>query len=75
MKITLSRSLGGHDKGDTINVINSVGERLIERGVAEQTDTKNADSDTPKRTRPTKSTTTEADKSDEGAGGRPLPPA
>lgn len=75
MKITLTRSLGGRDKGDDIDVIDSVGERLIGRGAATQTDTKSLDSDTQKMTRRAKSTTTEADKGDEGVGGHPLPPA
>ena len=36
MKITLTKPLGGNDKGDTIEVPDPIGERLIARGVAEK---------------------------------------
>lgn len=36
MKITLTKAIGGHDKGDTIDVPEQIGERLIRREVAEK---------------------------------------
>lgn len=42
MKITLTKPLGGHDKGDTIDVPDAIAERLIKREVA----TSDGDSDT-----------------------------
>lgn len=42
MKITLTKALGGHDKGDTIDVPDAIAQRLIKREVA----TSDGDSDT-----------------------------
>lgn len=39
MKITLTKAIGGHDKGDTIDVPEQIGERLIGRKVAEKAKT------------------------------------
>lgn len=36
MKITLTKAIGGHDKGDTIDVPDAIGERLVRREVAEK---------------------------------------
>ena len=36
MKITLTRPLGGNDKGDTIDVPAEIASRLIVRGAAEK---------------------------------------
>lgn len=36
MKITLTKAIGGHDKGDAIDVLDTIGERLIRREVAEK---------------------------------------
>jgi hypothetical protein len=36
VKITLTKAIGGHDKGDVIDVPDSVGSRLVDRGVAEK---------------------------------------
>lgn len=34
MKVTLTKPLGGHDKGDTIDVPDAIGQRLVNREVA-----------------------------------------
>lgn len=60
MNVTINRALGGHDAGATITVLDSVGERLIDRGVATEDDT-----DTPKRTRRGKAAAPKADMKDE----------
>jgi len=40
MKITVTRDIGGHSKGDTIEVIDSIGTRLVERGAAAEVKTR-----------------------------------
>ena len=82
MNVTINRTLGGHDAGATITVLDSVGERLIDRGVATEDTT-----DSPKRTRRGKAATPETDKADaktvaesdkadeEGGGDSPSPSA
>lgn len=81
MNVTITRTVGGHDVGATITVIDSVGERLIAADVATEDST-----DGPKRTRRGKAaspkadiaveeTPSETDKADEEGGGASPSPA
>lgn len=46
MKVTLTKPLGGHDKGDTINVPDAIGQRLVKREVATSDTAQASDDDT-----------------------------
>ena len=72
MKVTLTRPAGGHDKGDTIDVLDSVAERLIARGAA-TAEAADAPSGGPKRARRSKTTTETSEAAQEGGGASPSP--